>query len=147
MVPPLGVSGAAGMKCFECGKPAIQKHHIVPRIRGGKRTIPMCDTCHGKIHGTKGMSISVLTKEGLATAKQRGVKFGNPNPAVAAKKGCQGNIAAAKEHHRDILPLARKLRKAGWTLTQIGDTLTYLRMLTRRGKAWSATAVMRLLER
>lgn len=91
--------------------------------------------------------ISERTKGALAAAKARGVKLGNPKnlTTVAARKGCRRNVAAAKEHRRDILPVAQKLRDAGRTLTEIAETLTGRGLLTRRGKAWSATAVMRLL--
>jgi len=33
-------------RCFECGKPAGQEHHVIPRRFGGRRTVPMCRACH-----------------------------------------------------------------------------------------------------
>jgi len=31
--------------CFECGKPAEHDHHVVPVVRGGTRTVPLCSEC------------------------------------------------------------------------------------------------------
>lgn len=36
--------------CFECGKPAEHRHHVVPRSKGGKRTVPLCHDCHDLVH-------------------------------------------------------------------------------------------------
>lgn len=36
--------------CFECGKPAEHRHHVVPRSLGGTKTIPLCTPCHRKVH-------------------------------------------------------------------------------------------------
>tara|TARA_R110000803_G_scaffold94110_10_gene161632 strand:- start:1995 stop:2321 length:327 start_codon:yes stop_codon:yes gene_type:complete len=37
--------------CFECGSTEnIEKHHVVPRSKGGKKTIPLCARCHDKVH-------------------------------------------------------------------------------------------------
>lgn len=40
--------------CFECGEPATEHHHIIPRVLGGKKTIPLCTCCHMKVHGLHG---------------------------------------------------------------------------------------------
>ncbi len=52
--------------CFECDKPAEFNHHVVPRSKGGTRTVPLCAKCHGKIHNRKFLHTSQMTKEGLA---------------------------------------------------------------------------------
>lgn len=36
--------------CFECGAPKEEMHHIVPKSKGGKKTIPLCIDCHGIVH-------------------------------------------------------------------------------------------------
>ncbi|QDU55916.1 recombinase family protein [Aeoliella mucimassa] len=91
--------------------------------------------------------ISERTKAALAAAKARGVKLGNQSNLIttAAPAARAANVAAADRHKADILPVARGLREAGRTLQEIADILTGRGILTRRGKAWSPTAVRRLL--
>jgi DNA invertase Pin-like site-specific DNA recombinase len=91
--------------------------------------------------------ISDRTKAALAAAKARGVQLGNPCnlTTVAARRGNQANVAAAEAHNAEVLPIAQKLRDNGRTLTEIAEVLTGRGMLTRRGKRWTPTAVMRLL--
>jgi hypothetical protein len=36
--------------CFECGNIATENHHIVPKSLGGTKTVPLCSTCHMKVH-------------------------------------------------------------------------------------------------
>lgn len=66
--------------CFECGADAEEMHHIVPRSRGGVKTIPLCSKCHGKAHGLKRrIKNSDLIKEGLDKARKNGKKLGRPS--------------------------------------------------------------------
>lgn len=39
--------------CFECGAKATEQHHIIPQVYGGTKTIPLCSSCHMKVHGIK----------------------------------------------------------------------------------------------
>jgi DNA invertase Pin-like site-specific DNA recombinase len=91
--------------------------------------------------------ISERTKAALQAARKRGVVLGNPRNLTtkAARKGNKANQAAAARHAEEVLPVARKLRDTGRTLQEIAEILTGRGLLTRRGMAWSATAVMRLL--
>lgn len=36
--------------CFNCGNPAKENHHVVPRSLGGIATVPLCHECHGLVH-------------------------------------------------------------------------------------------------
>ena len=72
-------------ECFECGtKEHIQNHHVVPKSKGGKKTIPLCNICHGIVHGRKNgiqkdpLKLSKLAKEGQQRARERGVYIGRP---------------------------------------------------------------------
>ncbi len=39
-------------KCFECGVGEnIHQHHVVPKVKGGTMTLPLCQVCHSKVHG------------------------------------------------------------------------------------------------
>ena len=65
--------------CFECGDKATENAHIVPKIRGGTKTIPLCGKCHGLAHGmNRSNDIGALTREGLDKARQKGVVLGAP---------------------------------------------------------------------
>jgi hypothetical protein len=60
--------------CFECGKDntIIHYHHIVPEIRGGKSTIPLCSTCHGLVHDRNFDHHRELQRIGIERAKLQG---------------------------------------------------------------------------
>jgi DNA invertase Pin-like site-specific DNA recombinase len=91
--------------------------------------------------------ISERTKAALAAAKARGVKLGNRANLIttAAPKAREANSEAARAHRAGALPVAQGLRESGRTLAEIGQILTGRGILTRRGKAWTPTAVSRLL--
>jgi hypothetical protein len=54
-------------KCFECGNSATEKHHIIPKVMGGKKTIPLCTSCHMKVHG---LSITRKTDNHIENIKK-----------------------------------------------------------------------------
>jgi 5-methylcytosine-specific restriction endonuclease McrA len=62
---PLGI----GTKCYCCGLAAVLRHHVVPLFNGGrnKRTniVPLCDSCHCKVHPNMGKSPVKREKEAL----------------------------------------------------------------------------------
>lgn len=71
------------MKCINCGAEASHWHHVVPKSLGGREgtnKVPLCDTCHGLIHGVSysdgTISHSDLVKQGLKRAKVEGKQIG-----------------------------------------------------------------------
>lgn len=87
-------------RCFECGRPSSHAHHVVPKVLGGTRTVPLCRVCHSLIHDiklTKGMS---LQRMGIEIAKKRGVYKGRKpgtfkaRPALARELRALGNAPA-----------------------------------------------------
>ncbi len=62
--------------CFECGEPKKDMHHIVPKSKGGKKTIPLCAKCHGLVHDKDFVKHRQLQKEGVERAKKRGIYKG-----------------------------------------------------------------------
>ena len=62
------------MKCWECELETeqIHHHHVVPRSRGGEKTVPLCLKCHAKAHHRdKKMSSSALIREALKKRKKK----------------------------------------------------------------------------
>jgi uncharacterized protein YerC len=59
--------------CFDCGSyNQINYHHVVPESKGGKRTIPLCIECHGKVHGRNFLNHKELQRIGIERAKREG---------------------------------------------------------------------------
>lgn len=62
--------------CFECGTGTKGTHHVIPVVLGGTKVIPLCERCHSVVHG--GVINAGLIKEGLRTARAKGIKLGAP---------------------------------------------------------------------
>lgn len=105
--------------------------------------------------------ISQRTKDALAAKKRRGVLLGSARPghwdgredrrAIGQKKATKKAIEVrqrnAVEAMADLLPLMIELREQGLSLAAIAQRLNEQGHVTRRGKQWTATQVMRTLER
>ena len=97
--------------------------------------------------------ISARTKAALAAAKRRGTKLGKPeNLTDAARR--KGTVASAKRRlaiaerwKADVLPTVRTLvRDEGRSLRVTAQLLNAQALPARRGGAWTATQVWRVLE-
>ena len=82
--------------------------------------------------------ISERTRAGLAAAKERGVKLGNPALAAA-------NKAAAAARDASLAGILREL--AGQPYRAIATALTERGIAAPRGGAWNAVTVMRVMKR
>lgn len=90
--------------CFECGSDnGIEYHHVVPYIKGGTKTIPLCIECHGKVHSIDFVKVRELKKIGIQRAKERGVVFGR---RVGVKEPIEKWLA--KESTQKIIPLLKQ---------------------------------------
>ena len=62
------------IKCFECEKTEeeieIHNHHVVPRSRGGTKTISLCYICHALVHDKKAVSIKELIKDAMKARRK-----------------------------------------------------------------------------
>lgn len=52
-------------KCFECGNEAAEDHHVIPKVMGGTKTVPLCTSCHMKVHGLDGTKRADNHKENI----------------------------------------------------------------------------------
>jgi hypothetical protein len=144
-------------KCFECGNPAQNEHHVVPRVKGGTNTLPLCLGCHAKVHGLKAMAHSELTREGLAAYKAGGGLLGSSRPgayrltgganAEAARRAGEVSRANADAAYFDITGIVGQLRADGASLADIAKQLTDDGLTTRTGKPWNKVQVGRVLKR
>lgn len=136
--------------CFECGATEdIHQHHVVPRLRGGAKTIPLCYRCHLKAHGQdgKGLNHSLLVKQGMERAKKRGVNLGNAS-AEFRMKGHAANRKRGLQTVRKYGPMLSKLQKEGRTMQEVAVFLNKTFVPTPSGKGvWDSPRVCRLLKR
>jgi len=97
--------------------------------------------------------ISVRTKAALAAAKRRGAKLGGNRgvtPFAKMHKASQAAIQArADARAANVAPIIAELQASGATsLRAMADGLNARKIPTARGNdEWSATQVMRVLER
>jgi DNA invertase Pin-like site-specific DNA recombinase len=96
--------------------------------------------------------ISERTGAALQAAKARGVKLGKDNLTEAAKArgrvlGTAALKAGSDAFAADLGPVVRELRGAGRSLRDIAAHLDREGFATRRGGAWTATQVLRVLDR
>jgi len=87
--------------------------------------------------------ISQRTRSAMASAKARGVKFGNPK--LAELNRTRKN--QAKKAANSIAPIVLPLRQKGMTLQEIADTLNSMGIRTATGKNFFPTQVKRVIER
>lgn len=85
-------------KCFECGEPKDDMHHVIPKSKGGTKTIPLCAKCHGLIHDKDFVRHRRLLLEGVKRAKELGKYAGR-------KKGAIQTNQAVLNKHNDVVEL------------------------------------------
>ena len=129
--------------CFECGAEATTEHHIVPRSRGGVKTVPLCDHCHGKAHGRR-MATRDLTREAISKKRQAGERIGTvPFGKVLADDGVTLSEDAAEA---TVISRIMQMRQHGMTLREICDQLDADGIPTKKRKGkWQHTTVWRIV--
>jgi len=119
--------------CFECGSNnSIEYHHVVPYIKGGTKTIPLCIECHSKVHGIDFVKARELKKIGIQRAKENGVVFGR---RVGVKEPIEKWLA--KESTQKIIPLLKqgvsyvKISKiVGCSISKVQKVSDYLKSIS-----------------
>ncbi len=148
--------GGKMKQCFECETTEdLHEHHVVPRSKGGTKTVTLCHQCHMKAHGRdgKGLNHKELTKEGMKTAlakkrlKNPDYRFGNPNIQQAQKKAIEVVKQQADEHARKHATLITSLYEKLGSYNKVAKELNKLGIKSARGKQWKAQSVRRLIVR
>jgi hypothetical protein len=134
-------------QCWECDAVGeVNHHHVVPKSRGGKRTVPLCLACHAHAHHRKGsMSTPALTREALAVKKARGERTGGL--PVGYRVAADGRTLEVDPVEAEILAAVRELRAAGLSLRAVTEGLARAGFTTRKGGAIGHTQVARILAR
>lgn len=134
--------------CWECGRVGpIHMHHPVPRHRGGTRTIPLCEDCHGKAHSADGraMLTSTLTRSALAQKQARGERTGAV--PVGYRVSADGRTLESDPVEREIVAIVANLRAAGMPIRAIAAELAARGLRTRKNGEIQSTQVARILRR
>jgi len=122
------------MKCWECEIETenIHHHHVIPRSRGGTKTVPLCQPCHSKAHHMKkNMTVSALTKAALAKKKKRGERLGQPPATLRVVGGLllpteeTADLIKAIEMRRAGAKYREIMESTGWTLNKVGRVCVY----------------------
>ena len=97
------------MICFECGEMAEYQHHVIPKSKGGKRTVPLCGVCHAKVHGRLALHTAELTRDALLIRREAGIKTGGDVPfGFKVRAGKLYRHAEEQKAVRLILDLSEK---------------------------------------
>ena len=139
-------------KCFECGEPAQANHHVVPKILGGTKTIPLCDDCHSKVHDKDLTSMRKLTTDLFKSwgppKVGRRHKGGIPPYGFDVQKthGQRGGTLVENEEEQKVVKQIKKWRDAGLPKAKIMRELNEKKIPTKTGKSeWKYTATRRIV--
>jgi transposase-like protein len=101
--------------CFECNSiDNIHQHHIIPKSLGGIKTIPLCNSCHGKVHQKDFVKFHHLAQLGRERYKANGGKFGR-------KVGSMESVETFME--KPINKEIAKLVEQGYSVRKISSIL------------------------
>lgn len=134
--------------CFECGSTEnLHDHHVVPKSRGGTKTIPLCHQCHAMAHGKSGnFDIATLTSAALQHKKAQGEYTGGKLP-FGRRLAADGVTLEECAEERAILDVINQLQREGLSLRKIAEELNKRGVSRRNGREWHHVAVSRVLAR
>lgn len=131
--------------CWECGLAAEHDHHVVPKSRGGRRTIPLCGSCHGKVHDVQSLvTTSSLTRAAMARKRKAGEYTGG-RARYGYTVSADGCALERNEPEQAVVAAAIRHRAAGLSLRAVGDALAARGLMPRTGKRWHAETVKAVL--
>lgn len=137
-------AASAGSACFECGGLADVAHHVVPRSRGGTKTVRLCEGCHGKAHG-RAMTTNALTREALARKRANGERTGGL--PFGFDLASDGVTLIPNAGEQESLGVILGLRAQGVTLNGIAGEMNRRGVPTKKGGPWVTSTIQRIVDR
>jgi hypothetical protein len=105
--------------CFECGSnDNIHLHHVVPKSKGGTKTIPLCELCHSKVHGEHMLKIQKLAWIGRRKKRSERLEKGLPDN-TGRPVGTKENLDKFLNKPKNKIIL--KYLEEGLTIRKIGE--------------------------
>jgi len=133
------------MTCFECGRPAAYRHHVIPKSRGGKKTVALCGACHALVHGRRTAYAPELIRDALRSRRAAGMKTGGDIPF--GYRGEAGRLVPDAEEQKAVR-LVLDLHGKGESLRDIGRALEAAGIARKGGsRTWHPQAVQRIIKR
>jgi hypothetical protein len=129
--------------CWECEAEGvhIHHHHVVPRSRGGTKTVPLCEACHAHAHHRgKAMTTSATTSAAMVDMRARGLYTGG-EARYGYRVGTAGELVPDPAEQA-ALAAVRELRAGGLSLRATSAELARRGMFTRSGRAFSPSTLM-----
>lgn len=118
--------------CFECGGLVEEMHHVVPVVLGGKRVIPLCETCHGKVHNLHRKGHVALINAGLTKKRLKGEVIGTP--PFGMRVGADGKTLVLDEKEQAIINQLCSMRATKMTIRKIVSEAKSIGLVGRSGK-------------
>ena len=115
------------IKCFECEKQAHHNHHVVPRSRGGRRTVPLCRKCHGLIHE---MEMSEMARVAWEKRRRSGKRYGTIPWGM--KQGKTRLVKCEKEQR--VIQAIKTMHEKGMSSSEIAHALGLKGYTNRAGE-------------
>jgi len=127
-------------KCFECGSTDnIHQHHVVPRIKGGNKTVPLCETCHSLVHD---VSMRSLTTEAIALKKHHRLAYNHPPLGFDAVEG----RLVENEREQKIVRMIFAMRRRNLSLHKIAEYCNARRFVGKQGGAFYASTIKNIVD-
>jgi DNA invertase Pin-like site-specific DNA recombinase len=138
------------MKLYDSGVPII--FGDLPEVDGSAASRLMVQMM-ANIAEFERRRIGERTSEALQALKAQGKQLGTPenlsnaDRLKGARVSSQKSRARALEEMADVVPIVTTMKAEGRTLQDMADHLNDEGYVTRKGSTWSATQVMRILNR
>lgn len=132
-------------KCFECGELADHEHHVIPRILGGTKTIPLCEKHHGLIHDLKMVNHRTLVSTGMLKKKASGKNYCRLAP-YGFSKADDGTLVP-NEREQFAINRMKQLDGLGYSTLAVAKILTAEGYTSRDGAAFSQSTIYRIVRK